>query len=860
MLNRLTIKTKLRLLAGVPTFILLVLTLMNVTRLTTEIQNAHHAQTIAALVVALGEVTHELQKERGLSAGFLASRGAKFADRLPAQRTTSATKIVALRTTLNAVDLTGTAPDYRGALLAALDDLERLTAVRARIDQFSVLPPESFQIYSDAIAKLLDVAMRSSNELPDAHLARLANTKSALLYFKERIGQERAMLSGALSAGQITAPQYEMLLTLLSDQTNFQRLTLALATPEQRAALNQALDHSSVKEVAQVEQMVRSVGVGTALNYPPELWFDQITVKIDRLRSVEEQFSQAITATVTQHTQQARTMLIAFLVLIGLTLLVTVWLGAVMVSGIVRQMGGEPAFAVSVARAIADGALNQTIPLRAGDHTSLLAAMKHMQQQLRERIEAERQLAADSRRIQSALDKASTNVMVVDTTEHIIYMNAAMQRLMHEAEAEIRLDLPDFDASALIGQPFAALQSGPRTCGPLAELTHERSEEIRLGGRLFRRVANPVRTDSGERLGTVVEWTDRSGEVSIEQELSALVEAAVHGDFSGHLDSRGKSGFFLHLSDGLNRLLGIVSAGLSDLARVMNAIAQGDLSQRIDAEYEGTFGSLKSDTNATLEHLRAVVGRILDTSTAINNAAQELSTGNQDLSTRTEAQASSLEQTASSMERFNVSVQRNAEHAQQVNALSATANQRIQRGGETVRSVVGTMGRIQESSQRIADIISVIDSIAFQTNILALNAAVEAARAGEQGKGFAVVAMEVRHLAQRSAQAAKEIKTLILASLRQVDDGAKLAQQAGIEMDEVVESFRQVATLISAIANASIEQSTGIDQVTRSVAQLDAMTQQNAALVEQAAAATESLEDQARELARAIAIFKLDQH
>lgn len=312
MLNRLTIKTKLRLLAGVPTFILLVLTLMNVTRLTTEIQNAHHAQTIAALVVALGEVTHELQKERGLSAGFLASRGAKFADRLPAQRTTSATKIVALRTTLNAVDLTGTAPDYRGALLAALDDLERLTAVRARIDQFSVLPPESFHIYSDAIAKLLDVAMRSSNELPNAHLARLANTKSALLYFKERIGQERAMLSGALSAGQITAPQYEMLLTLLSDQTNFQRLTLALATPEQRAALNQALDHPSVKEVAQVEQMVRSVGVGTALNYPPELWFDQITVKIDRLRSVEEQFSQAITATVTQHTQQARTMLIAF--------------------------------------------------------------------------------------------------------------------------------------------------------------------------------------------------------------------------------------------------------------------------------------------------------------------------------------------------------------------------------------------------------------------------------------------------------------------------------------------------------------------------------------------------------------------
>jgi methyl-accepting chemotaxis protein len=863
MLHRLQIKTKLLLLAGVPALALMILTLIGVTRLTTEISEVRHAQDIASLVTTLGEVAHELQKERGMSAGFLASRGAKFADRLPGQRAASDSEITGLSAALAAVDLARTPPEYSRLLQAAITGLDRVAELRARIDQLEVPPPESFKIYSDTIADLLEVATRSGNELPDARIARLANAKSALLYLKERNGQERAILSGAFSAGRITAPNYEILLTLISDQASFQRLTLAFATPEQRAVLESALDHTSVKEVEQVEMMVRDLGVGAELFYPPERWFDQITAKIDRLRTVEERFSRDIADAVSEQARHAGTTLAAFLLLTGLTLLATLWLGVLIVRGILLQMGGEPAFAVAVARSIAGGALDKDIPLRSGDGTSLLAAMKHMQQELRERIESERRLAAESRRIQSALDKASTNVMVIDDAGRIIYMNAAVTRLMHDAESDIRRALPGFRADALLGSPFASLQPQSATDGhdaSLSALTEERIEEIQLGGRLFRRVTNPVLDERGERLGSVVEWTDRTNEVGIERELSAVVEAAVHGDFSGRLDLSGKSGFFRRMSEGLNQLLGIVSSGLGDLARVMNAIAKGDLSQDITAEYEGTFGRLKSDTNATLEQLREVVGRILESSTAINSAAQEISSGNLDLSARTESQAGSLEQTASSMERFNASVQRNAQNAQQANELASTANQRIQRGGETVRSVVGTMDGIQESSRRIADIIGVIDSIAFQTNILALNAAVEAARAGEQGKGFAVVAMEVRQLAQRSAQAAKEIKTLILDSMGKVDGGAKLARQAGVEMDEVVESFHQVAALISEIADASLEQSTGIDQVTRSITQIDSMTQQNAALVEQAAATTESLEDQARELAQAVAIFKLDAH
>ncbi|MBK1717861.1 nitrate- and nitrite sensing domain-containing protein [Thiocystis violacea] len=859
MLNRLGIKTKLLLLAGVPILALLALTLFGTARLIAEIQQVRHAEGVASVVVALGEVAHELQKERGMSAGFLSSKGVKFADRLPGQRQASDTGIAGLESALSGVDLATMAPEYQRLLGQSREGLSQLPDFRQRIDQLQVPPPASFQEYSRLIADLLEVATRSSNELPDAAIARLANAKTALLYLKERNGQERAILSGAFSAGRITPANYDILLTLLSDQANFLRLTKSFALPEQTALLESKLSQPVVKDVGEVERMVKETGADREIFYPPEVWFDQITQKIDLLRDVEQQFSQDIATAVAVSARQAMTALSGFASLIGLTLLLTLWLGVSIVRGILKQMGGEPAFAVQVAHDIAKGRLDNEIPVKSGDSVSLLASMKHMQQQLHERIETERRLAAESRRIQSALDKASTNMMVADNDGRIIYMNAAVTRMMRDSEPDMRKDLPNFQAERLLGANFDDFHRHPaRQKNMLGSLTQEHVAQIRIGGRLYKLVSNPVMNDQGERLGSVVEWTDRTNEAKVEQELAALLAAAVRGDFSARLDPAGKTGFFQQMTDGLNRLMEIVSAGLTDLARVMNAIAQGDLTQGITADYEGTFGQMKTDTNATLEQLREVVGRILESTESINSAAQEISAGNSDLSERTESQASSLEQTASSMEELNATVQQNAQNAQQANQLSVTANERIQRGGETVKAVVGTMDGIQDSSRRIADIIGVIDSIAFQTNILALNAAVEAARAGEQGKGFAVVASEVRQLAQRSAQAAKEIKGLIVDSMAKVDGGAKLARQAGGEMDEVVAGFQQVATLVSEIADASREQSSGIGQVTQAVSQIDEMTQQNAALVEEAAAATESLEDQARELKRAVSLFKLD--
>ena len=291
-------------------------------------------------------------------------------------------------------------------------------------------------------------------------------------------------------------------------------------------------------------------------------------------------------------------------------------------------------------------------------------------------------------------------------------------------------------------------------------------------------------------------------------------------------------------------------------AKIAGSIAEGDLSIAIDTK-SSDRGSLLIEMKQMRNSLVDIVSQVRRGTHTITTASREIAAGNTDLSSRTELQASSLEKTASAMEELTSTVKQNADNAREANHLAATASDVARKGGEVVSQVVGTMGEINSSASKIADIIGVIDGIAFQTNILALNAAVEAARAGEQGRGFAVVASEVRNLAQRSAAAAKEIKQLIGDSVEKIGRGSKLVGHAGETMDEVVASVKRVTDIMSDIANASAEQSAGIEQVNLSIIEMDGMTQQNAALVEQAAAAFQSLQDQAAELQRVVSIFKL---
>lgn len=318
----------------------------------------------------------------------------------------------------------------------------------------------------------------------------------------------------------------------------------------------------------------------------------------------------------------------------------------------------------------------------------------------------------------------------------------------------------------------------------------------------------------------------------------------------------GKVGYGKRLAELINKLFETTEKSLEDVLRVADALAKGDLTKKIDADYVGAFANVKAGINSTVDNLTVLIQELQHTSQIIATAANEISTGNNDLSHRTQEQASSLEETAASMEELSSTVKNNTADAQRASEMVLGASDTAKKGVQVVNNVVLTMNNINESSQKIVDIISAIDDIAFQTNILALNAAVEASRAGEQGKGFAVVAVEVRNLAQRAAKAAGEIKMLIDESVQSISNGSKQVGNAGKTMEDIVEAIQNATTLMNGIVIASREQNAGIEQVHQAVIQMDGMTQQNAALVEQAAAATGSLKDQTKHLKLEMQNFK----
>ena len=413
----------------------------------------------------------------------------------------------------------------------------------------------------------------------------------------------------------------------------------------------------------------------------------------------------------------------------------------------------------------------------------------------------------------SALDNLGSNVTVADANFSIIYCNNSVREMFNAAQADFRKELPSFDAGRVLGSNIDMFHKNPaHQRNILANLTKTFTTQVKIGGRTLHISVNPMLDAAGKRLGTVVEWLDRTAELATAADVKSLVESVAAGDLTQRMDIEGKAGVFAEIGKGINQL----SDNMSEL-----------------------------------------VSRVQAAATEVSRGSEEISQGNTDLSQRTEEQASSLEETASSMEEMTSTVKQNADNASKASQLATAARDQANKGGTVVSQAIRAMTDINDASKKIVDIIGVIDEIAFQTNLLALNAAVEAARAGEQGRGFAVVASEVRSLAGRSATAAKEIKGLIQDSVKKVEEGSTLVTQSGQTLDQIVTAVKKVSDIIGEIAGASQEQSAGIDQVNKAVMQLDEMTQQNAALVQQASAASQAMASQAKSLNEMMAQYKV---
>lgn len=463
--------------------------------------------------------------------------------------------------------------------------------------------------------------------------------------------------------------------------------------------------------------------------------------------------------------------------------------------------------------------------------------------------------AEEDSRVRQALDGASTCITISDTKGRIIYANVALKQLLAQVELRLKSVLPSFSSAEIVGLSMPLFPS--QFCDNIV-LEDQLTSNVALAGLHFRLQQTTIRNPQQQVIGYVTEWLHRTAEVDAEHEIASIVRSAKAGKLDLRANPIGRTGFLHRMSEELNELLQVSEQSLSEINFVLQAISHGDLTKRVQRMYEGTFDDLKNGCNQTAEKLSQMLTQISEASAQINQAATEIQRGNMDLSKRTETQASNLQETTSSMQMLAQTVRENAQSATQASELATIAREVAEQGGMMITAVIQSMQSINQSAQQIAEIITVMDSISFQTNILALNAAVEAARAGEQGRGFAVVAAEVRLLAQRSALSAKDIKSLISDSVERIHQGNQQVEQSGHTMQHIVQSIRSVEQLMQSIAKATNAQNTSLSEINMAVGQMEKMTQQNAGLVEEAAAAATSLLAQAKQLDQQVNLFNLN--
>ncbi len=857
-IRNLTLKHKLVLMLVVPLLALLGFSALLYSHASRRADDAERMAELVNMAVAVSLAEDRLMDEFDIASRYLKARGKRHGEAVQAAVNATDQAFDSVDQRLDALQGQGLPAEFAERLQAAMELRAKLPELRAQLQKARLKRSRLSEFYPQLSDRLLNLVELLPKLSLDKDLTLASSAYGSFVRLKTLAEEERHVLYNVFDRDQFVGREFAEFTRAVNEQAVYRKLFLDAADRPLRELFLEKMQSAAVSQAETLRDKAFMAADYGAFNIDPEEWRQAQNAKIAALVEVGDRLTGDILARVDDALDAARRNMWGVLLVSLLAVLMTVLLWWLISGGIARAV----ARITRVMDAIAAGRLDNRIEADSRDEFGhLLESLDTMQQDLRQRGEEEGRVARANARVRQALDNVSASVMVADQNNDIIYINDAARSLFTDIEPDLKKELPDFRASEIVGSSIDRFHKQPQHQQRLLErLSGEHRAEFHVGGRTMSFIANPVLDEQGERLGTVVEWMDRTHEVNTESEIQEIVRAVQQGSLDRRIDTSGKQGFFLRLSESINEMVATIGNTMDDINVVMSALSRGDLTQTIENDYSGAFGAVAESVNETVERLSGIVGEIRSSAQEVSATAREILEGNNSLSARTEHQASALEQTASSMEQITSTVKQNSDNAQLANQLAEDARQSANRGGEVVSRAVQAMEEINRSSEKIAEIIGVIDEIAFQTNLLALNASVEAARAGEQGRGFAVVATEVRNLAQRSATAAKEIKELIQDSVGKVNAGSELVNQSGDTLQEIVNGIRKVGDIVGEIAAASAEQTAGIEQVNAAVTSMDETTQQNAALAEQTSAASQSMVQRSERMSERLAFFTLDAH
>jgi len=772
-------------------------------------------QVTAGLGVDAGNLVHELQGERGMSAGFVGSGGKKFAGKIGSQRRNVDKALVKYQSNLKSIDMDSLPAGLVEAIGRSSRLLAQLGATREKVSSQSITVAALVGFYSKTDASLLNGIGQLANTTGDSELIKDVLAVTNFLLSKERAGIERAVLTTVFSKDELKPSVFKKYMTLKVEQDTYLSVFNAIASEKFRRIVSETVAGDALDKTAGFRAILESKSSGFGVD--PADWFKAQTAKINLLKAAGDQLEKTFIHNAGTEESKALTALITVSTITLLLLLVSGVLSFRLLNGIVRSIQD----AVKAANAIADGDFSNEVKTSLRDEVGmLLNALETMRGRLSVVLNDE---------IGPVLDAAKAG----NFTKRV---QADKYEGFYKQLGETVNDLLDKSGQAIDDtvSGLKALEAG--------DLEHRVTNEYEGSFDVIKQAAN----NTAEKLSSV-----------LDDDIGPVLEAARGGDLSKRVQSENYEGFYKQLGDATNDLIDQSERIINDTVSGLQALEEGNLTHRITNEYEGSFDVIKQASNNTAVKLTDVVRGITNTAGEVGNGSSEIARGNAQLNDSTQEQAAALEETAASIEEITGTIQQTADNSRQANQLVTEAHQQAENGSSVVDRATGAMSGINASSKKIADIIGVIDEIAFQTNLLALNAAVEAARAGEQGRGFAVVAGEVRSLAQRSAEAAKEIKGLINESVSSVEEGSKLVDESGVALKSIVTSVQKVKDIVSEIAAASQEQASGVEQINKAIAQLDSGTQQNAAMVEEVNAASENLDEQVGNMRDLISVFDI---